>query len=795
MRRLLCWAHAAALALVVALLGGGGHIAAQAVNRLPTKQGVAGLKYSPHSKYLAVLEKTGVLTIHIKGQRKPWGVFGREEGVRAVPAFSGDETQLATAHDVKGGHEVRLWRLDQPKTKPFRVLPRTGPVTALAFGGKGTQLACGNAGGQVQVFDVRTGAVVASFGKESKDAVRTLAFTADGLSIAIETQAGVKIWRLEPSRATPMPRMVKEFAQPSKDARPLQFSPDSKTLAVPDAAKNVKLLDAATGKERALAKTKAPVETIRFTAPGELAVVGKDGTASVVETTKGKTLVESKRALPSSDSAAIAPEANAVVTSQPDGSVEITPLVEDTRYTKEGDYLQLPIYFGTNRAPKTDEESDWNRYFRRYFLSLFGARIGGVLLAAWLLPLMVVALLTRLGGDGRTALIVAVVGLAAALVYLTLGWWMTLEGLATAAILMGGAALAAMLRGQPAWASLAAVLVLWLGSWSLLAFFGAQHMVQRDHQAPGAYFGNERLNEVQLGVCTVTIPRVYKVGSGIVLRPENFFGIEFKEDPARHVTLREPTILLGDEFFRRLQGEVARMENPRREALVFIHGYNTSFEDAAYRTALLARDLHFPGPPILFSWPSHGQLEDYGGDEEAEEYSRELFRAVLEEIAERSGAERIYLVAHSMGNRLLTHMLRDLLPKHEGARKLFREVVLAAPDIDRKYFEDRLLDKIVKQGPRVTLYASSKDIALATSKSVHKYVRVGQGGDDLLVRPELHSIDASPLDTTGLSHDYAFTHPDVQEDIRLLCLEGHDPDLRKLTAQERGELKYWLFSP
>jgi esterase/lipase superfamily enzyme len=771
-------------------------LAAQGVSKLPTKEGALGLKYSPHSKYLAVLEKTGVLTIHIKAQRKPWGVFGREEGVRAVPAFSGDEKQLATAHTVADGHEIRLWRLDQPKNKPFRVMSVIRPVTALAFGGSGTQLACGDAGGGVQVFSVKTGDVLWSFGEQAKEAVRALAFTADGRSVAIETRAGVQMWRLEPTKGKAgMPRLLKEFAQPSKDARPLQFSPDSKTLAVPDAAKNVKLLDAATGDQRALAKTKGPTETIRFTAPGELAVVGKDGSAAVIETDKGNTLVASKRALPSTAGAAIAPEANAVVVSKADGSVEITPLVEDTRYTKEGDYLRLPVYFGTNRAPKTDAETDWNRYFKRYFLSLFGVRVGGVLLAAWLLPLVVVGLFTRLGGDGRTALIVIVVGLAAALVYLTLGWWLTLEGLATAGILVGSAALAAMLRGQKTWTCLAAAVVLWLGSWTLLAFFGAQHMVRRDHEAPGAYFGNERLNEVQLGVCTVTIPKVYKVGSGIVLRPENFFGIELREDPKQHVTLRDPTVLRGDKFFGRLQGEVARKENPRREALVFIHGYNTSFEDAAYRTALLARDLHFPGPPILFSWPSHGQLEDYAGDEEAEQYSRELFRQVLQQIAERSEAERIYLVAHSMGNRLLTHVLRDLLPEDDGAKKVFREVVLAAPDIDRKYFEDRILDKILKQGPRVTLYASSKDIALATSKSVHTYVRAGQGGDDLLVRPDLFSIDASPLDTTGLSHDYAFTHPDVQEDIRLLCLEGQGPDLRKLMAQQRGELRYWLFSP
>jgi len=45
--------------------------------------------------------------------------------------------------------------------------------------------------------------------------------------------------------------------------------------------------------------------------------------------------------------------------------------------------------------------------------------------------------------------------------------------------------------------------------------------------------------------------------------------------------------------------------------LLFVHGYNVSFEDAARRTGQLAYDLGFEGPTVFFSWPSRGSVTAY----------------------------------------------------------------------------------------------------------------------------------------------------------------------------------------
>jgi esterase/lipase superfamily enzyme len=49
-----------------------------------------------------------------------------------------------------------------------------------------------------------------------------------------------------------------------------------------------------------------------------------------------------------------------------------------------------------------------------------------------------------------------------------------------------------------------------------------------------------------------------------------------------------------------------------KQAFVFVHGFNVSFENALRRTAQIAYDLNFDGAPFLFSWPG-GDVEFFDG--------------------------------------------------------------------------------------------------------------------------------------------------------------------------------------
>jgi esterase/lipase superfamily enzyme len=122
--------------------------------------------------------------------------------------------------------------------------------------------------------------------------------------------------------------------------------------------------------------------------------------------------------------------------------------------------------------------------------------------------------------------------------------------------------------------------------------------------------------------------------------------------------------------------------------------------------------------------------------------------------------------------------------------------VLAAPDIDAGVFE-QLAAKIESRAQQVTLYASSKDLALRASKLVHGYQRVGDTDPEVLVVRSVVSIDASQADTNLLGHSYVGDSTSILADIDRLLETGAPPQERRFfldPADRRGE-RYWVFRP
>jgi esterase/lipase superfamily enzyme len=113
----------------------------------------------------------------------------------------------------------------------------------------------------------------------------------------------------------------------------------------------------------------------------------------------------------------------------------------------------------------------------------------------------------------------------------------------------------------------------------------------------------------------------------------------------------------------------------KSNALVFVHGFNTTFRDATCRTAQIFWDLQYSGIPVLFSWPSRGTVLDG---------ARDAFIEVLGNL-KRAGARRIDILAHSMGNLVVL----DSLARHSHADTPLgiAEIFMAAPDIDRDHYK------------------------------------------------------------------------------------------------------------
>jgi len=309
----------------------------------------------------------------------------------------------------------------------------------------------------------------------------------------------------------------------------------------------------------------------------------------------------------------------------------------------------------------------------------------------------------------------------------------------------------------------------------------AGHDVQR-------MYGNGR-GELELGSCQVSIPKDHQVGQ---MESPSILRLEFHQDPERHIVLQDVRMEPTDDFYGDLRACVGRSAG--RQAFVFIHGYNVGFETAARRTAQIAYDLKFDGAPIFYSWPSQEGLLSYTIDENNVAWTVPHLKEFLLGIAQRSGAQSIHLVAHSMGNRALTAALRELSLELKNDCPRFHEVVLTAPDIDADVFRRDLAPAIVNVADRVTLYASSNDEALAASKAIHGYRRAGDSGDRVVIVPGVDTIDVSDIDTSLIGHCYYGSNKTVLADLFELIHGSKPPDQRKwLRSMQLGVLTYWKF--
>ncbi len=312
-----------------------------------------------------------------------------------------------------------------------------------------------------------------------------------------------------------------------------------------------------------------------------------------------------------------------------------------------------------------------------------------------------------------------------------------------------------------------------------------------NQSSPASFYGAERGPDdlFSVGTCHVSIPRDHRIGH---LESPRLWKFEFRQNPNRDVVLLSVVPSAEADFYRDLLSSVQASEE--KKAFVFIHGYDTSFEDAARRTAQLAYDLKFKGVPLFYSWPSKNEAFDYLADEATIDWVRPHVKEFLEQVAARSGADSIYLVAHSMGNRVLTRALSDIAVDAHEPRPNFKEVILAAPDVDAGEF--RQLAKVFPTSARhVTLYASSNDQALRASKLLHDYARAGESGANLVVVPGVDTIDVSALDTGFLGHSYVADNDSVIADIFSL-LSGLPASRRAcLTSHPSASLAYWFYGP
>jgi esterase/lipase superfamily enzyme len=197
----------------------------------------------------------------------------------------------------------------------------------------------------------------------------------------------------------------------------------------------------------------------------------------------------------------------------------------------------------------------------------------------------------------------------------------------------------------------------------------------------------------------------------------------------------------------------------RRRALVFTHGYNTQFDEAVVRLAQIVDDTGYGGLPVLFSWPSRGEVRDYGYDKDSANFSRDAMAELLARLARDPGIDGIDVFAHSMGNWLTLESLRQLaIAKDEKTLARLGTIVLAAPDVDMDVFRTQIA-RLRPLTSRIVLYASRDDYALGLSRRLFGgKIRAGENTDLGQFRGlgiEAHDLSAV-AGGVGRNHNKAF---------------------------------------
>ncbi|NHZ82652.1 alpha/beta hydrolase [Massilia sp. CCM 8695] len=309
---------------------------------------------------------------------------------------------------------------------------------------------------------------------------------------------------------------------------------------------------------------------------------------------------------------------------------------------------------------------------------------------------------------------------------------------------------------------------------------------------PQAYFGTQRAGASSYGVSYVSVPRQRESGT---IPHASILKLDFSTDPNHHVILKEISLYDGRAGFLKAIGE--RMNaSARKESLVYIHGFNQSFQDGMETAGMLAVDLEIDGSVVSYAWPSKKNVLKYVADMDESNalINKEALKDLLVDVSSSVGAKSVYVIAHSMGNRLLLEALQ-LLPS-SGEKRRFDSVIFASPDVESKEF-DTMVGKTYSQASRMTLYTAGRDIPLSLSELIRTGLfntdhlkRAGDRDGGVQSLPYLDVVDASKAQSDWLGHSN-FTQL-AKDDLRAL-LWLRVPATRRcvLQAQTGG----WRYDP
>jgi esterase/lipase superfamily enzyme len=304
-----------------------------------------------------------------------------------------------------------------------------------------------------------------------------------------------------------------------------------------------------------------------------------------------------------------------------------------------------------------------------------------------------------------------------------------------------------------------------------------------------SYLG-EYAGQPSYGLITVQVPQHYPAGS-----------------PLDSTAIKKVESLPYPAFLKFLQDQAAK------PLVIWIHGYRLSFLGSTAYCAQIARDLNIDANVITFDWASSESVLGYTQDvlelPDSSKHLVELLKAINNEVK----PQKIAIIAHSLGCRLVCLALQQLRADPEAANLKLDQVVFLAPNVDREEFDRNFKSELEALVNRLTIYVASDDNVLLLGKLLYNVDSIGlpeQFSPDtnldeiqtfLYYEKQLPGkidlVDVSFSKKDFLRKHRLFLERPVMEDLFWLIHDGYPAAQRHLLKYKgtKNPTDYWVIPP
>ena len=318
-------------------------------------------------------------------------------------------------------------------------------------------------------------------------------------------------------------------------------------------------------------------------------------------------------------------------------------------------------------------------------------------------------------------------------------------------------------------------------------------------------FGREREETLKFGLFDTEIKPT--LGLGMLINPTDWFQNE--EINLRDVRALDQQVFVDD--VRKLV-----QASPHRSLLVVVHGFREAFVSGLRKTAFLGHVLDINSPILVFDWPGNqaSALRGYRRARRVAKASGAELAKTLELIIQKIQPDRLWLVANSMGAQVVVDAFSLLYQKADLADPdtEIEDVVLTAPDVDRREFDNQFKKEIAALTRMLTVYVSSNDRALLMSRVINRGRRLGEStmnirnpdqievaaGVSELVDPDsdlINLVDVTPVNRTRNFHNFSLETPEFFDDLYLRLTNTTTPRNRLIyQIRTPGDAVYWVLT-